>query len=159
MEVPLLMPRFLGKAFLSKACTNPRMQALRGRRDLLSMSTSSAWRQMEAMFSQATYLALIIQPISGRAGTSVLRRETAPLVAVFSLTHLEAARYSLAMKRGCSFRRTAVRRGSLSVKDSRNARSLMLKLRAPTVIICLPVPAGKVSGENSLIKVPHPHLL
>ena len=159
MEVPLPMLEFLDKALLLKDCTNPRMRALHGRRDLPSMWISNVWRQMEAMCSQVTYLRLITQRTLERAGTLVLHRGTARLVAAYSLTRLEAPRYSLAMKRGCSFRRTAVRRGFLSVKDSRNARSLMLKLRAPTVIICLPVRAGKVSGENSLIKVPHPHLL
>jgi hypothetical protein len=133
------------------------MLALPGRRDLPSMWISSVSRQMEALCSRVTYLLLITQQISGRAGTSVLPPGTARLVAASSLIRLEAARYSLATMRGCSFRRTVVQRGSLSMKDSRNARSLMLKHRAPTVIICLPVRPGRALGENFLVQPQHPH--
>ena len=138
MEVPLLMPEFLDKALLSKACTNPRMQALRGRRDVPSTWTSSGWQQMETMCSQVNYLALFTQRISVKAGLLVIPPGTARLAAASSLIRLEAARCSLATKWGCSLRRTAVRRGPQSMKDSRNARSLMSKLRAPITIICLP---------------------
>src|SRR4029453_18377660 len=124
MEVPLPMLEFLGKALLLKACTNPRMQGLHGRRDLPSMWISSVSRQMEAMYSQVTYLRLITQQISGRAGSSVLRPGTARLVAASSLIRFETARYSLATKRGCSFRRIAVLRGSRSMKDFRDVRYL-----------------------------------
>src|SRR5882724_3523648 len=148
MEVPLFMLEFLDKALLLKACTNPRMLALHGRRDSPSMWTSSVSQQMEAMCSQATYLALITQRISGKAGLLVIHPGTARLVAASSLIHLEAARYSPATRWGCSFRRTAVQRGSQSMKDFRNARALMSKLRAPIVIICLPVPRMKASGAN-----------
>jgi hypothetical protein len=138
MEVPLLMPEFLDKAFLLKACTNPPMQALRGRRDVLSMWTLSVWQQMETMFSQVSYLALGTHWISEKAGDLVIHPGTARLVAASSLIRYEAARYSLATRWGCSFRRTTVRHGSKSMKDFRNARSLMWKLRAPITIICLP---------------------
>ena len=138
MEVPLLMLRFLVKALLLKACTNPRMLALHGRNGLLSMWISSVSRQMEAMCSQVTCLALITHWISEKAGPSVTPQGTARLVAASSLTHLEAARYSRVTKWGCSSRRTAVLRGSQSMKDFRNARSLMSKLRALIVTICLP---------------------
>ena len=148
MEVPLLMPEFLDKALRSKACTNPRMQALRGRRDLPSMWTSSVWQQMEAMCSQVACLAPITQRILEKAGLLVIHPGTARLVAASSLIRLEAARYSLVTRWGCSFPRTAVQRGSQSMKDFRNARSLMSKLRAPTVIICLPVPRARVCGAN-----------
>src|SRR5438067_1191081 len=95
MEVPLLMPEFLDKALLSKACTNPRMQALRGRRDVPSTWTSSVWQQMEAMCSRVSYLALFTQRISEKAGPLVIHQGTAPLAAASSLIPLEGARYSL----------------------------------------------------------------
>ena len=148
MEVPLLMPEFLDKALLSKACTNPRMQALHGRTDLPSMWISSVSRQMEAMCSQVTYLALITQRISGKAGLLVIHPGTARLVAAFSLTRLEATRSSPAMQQECSYPPTAVQRGSLSMKDFRNAQYPRLKHRAPTVIICLRVRMERASGEN-----------
>src|SRR4026208_1537707 len=103
---------------------------------------------MEAMCSQATCLALITQSISGKAGLLVILPETARLVAASSLTHLEAARYLLVTRWGCSYQRTAVQRGSQSMKVFRNARSLMSKLRALIVAICLPVPRMKVSGVS-----------
>ena len=112
------------------------------------MWISSVSQQMEAMCSQVTCLALITQQISGKAGLLVIHLGTARLVAASSLTRLEAVRYSLATRWGCSFRRTAVQRGSQSMKDFRNARSLMLKLRALIVTICLPVPRMKVSGAS-----------
>jgi hypothetical protein len=112
------------------------------------MWTSSVWRQMEAMCSQVTYLALITQRISEKAGLLVIHPGTARLDAASSLIHLEAARYSLATRWACSIRRTGVRRGSLSMKDFRNARSLMSKLRAPTIIICLPALLVKVCGAS-----------
>src|SRR5215510_6378347 len=142
------MLHFLDKAFLLKACTNPRILALHGRRDSPSMWISNVWRQMETTCSPVTCLVHITQRISGKAGLLVIHPGTARLVAGSSLIHSEAARSSLAMKRGCSFRWIAVRRGSLSMKDSRNARSLMLKLRAPTIIIFLPVPRTKASGAS-----------
>jgi len=159
MEVPLAMLEFLDKALLLKACTNPPMLALHGRRDLPSMWISNVWRQMEAMCSQVTYLRLITQRISGRAGTSVLHPGTARLVAASSLIRLAAARYSLATKWGCSYRWIAVRRGSQSMKDFRDAQSLMLKRRAPIIFICLPVPGGRASGENFLAQPQHPRRL
>ena len=134
------------------------MQALRGRKDLPSMWTSSVWQQMEATCSQATCLALITQRISEKAGLLVIHPGTVRLVAASSLIRSEAARYSLATRWGCSFRRTAVQRGSQSMKDFRNARSLVLKHRAPITIICLPAPWVRASGENFLIQ-PHPHRL
>ena len=97
------MPEFLDKALLLKACTNPRMQALRGRKDLPSMWTSSVWQQMEAMCSQVTCLALITQRISEKAGLLVIHPGTARLVAASSLIRLEAARYSLAIQAGMFF--------------------------------------------------------
>src|SRR4051812_49125012 len=103
---------------------------------------------MEAMCSQATCLALITQRISEKAGLLVIHLETARLVAASSLTRLEAARYSLATRWGCFCQRIAVQRGSQSMKDFRNARSLMSKLRALIVTICLPVPRMKVSGAS-----------
>src|ERR1043166_4769246 len=133
MEVPLPTLGFLDKALLLKACTNPRMLALQGRKGLPSMWISSVSRLMEAMCSLATYLLLITQRISARAGHSVLRPGTARLVAASSLTRLETARYSLATKWGCSFRRIAARRGSQSMKDFQDARYLMLKRRAPII--------------------------
>jgi hypothetical protein len=142
------MPEFLDKALRSKACTNPRMQVLRGRRDLPSMWTSSVWQQMEAMCSQVAYLALITQRILEKAGLLVIHPGTARLVAASSLIRLEAARYSLAIQQECSFPPTAAQRGSQSMKDYRNARSLMSKLRAPIVIIWLPVLLVKASGAN-----------
>src|SRR2546430_9844171 len=154
MEVPLLMPEFLDKALLLKACTNPRMQALRGRKDRPSMWISSVLRQMEAMCSQVTYLVHITQRISGKAGLLVIHPGTARLVAASSLIRLEAAQYSLATKWGCSFQRTTVHRGSLSMKDSRNARYLTSKPHARIIIICLPVPQGKACGENFLVRRP-----
>ena len=105
MEVPLPMLEFSDKALLLKACTNPRMQALRGRRDLPSMWTSSVWQQMEAMCSQVAYLALITQRILEKAGLLVIHPGTARLVAASSLIRLEAARYSLAIQQECSFHR------------------------------------------------------
>jgi hypothetical protein len=159
MEVPLAMLEFSDKALLLKACTNPRMLALHGRRDLPSMWISNVWRQMEAMCSQVAYLRLITQRILGKAGTSVLHPGTALLVAASSLIHLEAARYSLAMKWGCSYRRIAVRRGSQSMKDFRGAQSLMLKRRAWIIFICLPVLGGRASGENFLARPQHPRRL
>jgi hypothetical protein len=98
MEVPLPMLEFLDKALLLKACTNPRMLVLPGRRDLPSMWISNVWRQMEAMCSQVTYLVHITQRILGKAGLLVIHPETARLVAASSLIRLEAARYSLATK-------------------------------------------------------------
>ena len=157
MEVSLPMLEFLDKALLLKDCTNPRMRALHGRRDLPSMWISNVWRQMEAMCSQVTYLRLITQPISGRTGIPVLHPGTARLVAASSLTRLEAAPYSLAMTRGCSFPPIAARLGSQSMKDFRNARFLTLKLRARILLICLPALLVKASGENSLVQVPRPH--
>ena len=148
MEVPLLMPEFLDKALQSKACTNPRMLALHGRRDSPSTWTSSVWQQMEAMCSQVTCLALITQRISEKAGLLVIHPGTARLVAASSLIRSEAARYSLAIRQECSFPPTAVQRGSQSMKDSRNARSLMSKHRAPMIIICLPALLVKASGAN-----------
>ena len=148
MEVPLLMLEFLDKALLLKACTNPRMQALRGRRDLPSMWTSSVWQQMEAMCSQVAYLALITQRISEKAGLLVIHPGTARLVAASSLIRLEGARYSLAIQQECSFPPTAVQRGFLSMKDFRNARSLVSKHRAPIIIICLPALLVKAFGAN-----------
>ena len=148
MEVSLLTPQFLAKALLLKACTNPRMQALPGRRDRPSMWTSSVWQQMETMCSQVICLALITHWISEKAGLLVIHPGTARLVAASSLIHLEAARYSLATKWACSIRRTAVRPGFLSMKDFRNARSLMSKLRAPIAIICLPALLVMASGAS-----------
>src|SRR5215211_6858402 len=148
MEVPLPMLHFLDKALLLKGCTNLPMQALRGRRDLPSMWTSTVWLQMEAMCSQVICSALIIQRISEKAGLLVIHPGTARLVAASSLIRLEGAQYSLVMRRGCSFRRTAVQRGSQSMKDFRNARAPMSKLRAPIVTICLPVRRMKASGAN-----------
>ena len=103
MEVPLPMLDFLDKALLLKAYTNPRMQALRGRRDLPSMWISSVWQQMEAMCSQVACLALITQRISEKAGLLVIHPGTARLVAASSLTRLEAARYSLVTQVGMFF--------------------------------------------------------
>lgn len=142
------MLRFLDKALLLKGYTNPRMQASLGRKDRPSMWISSVWLQMEAMCSQATCLALITQSISGKAGLLVILPETARLVAASSLTHLEAARYLLVTRWGCSYQRTAVQRGSQSMKVFRNARSLMSKLRALIVTIFLPVPRMKVFGAS-----------
>ena len=148
MEVPLAMLEFLDKALLLKACTNPRMLALHGRRDLPSMWISNVWRQMEAMCSQATYLRLITQRISGRAGTSVLHPGTARLVAASSLIHLEAARCSPATRWACFFPQTAVQHGSQSMTGSRNARPPMSKLRAPIAIICMPEFLVMASGAR-----------
>src|SRR3982751_6264770 len=103
---------------------------------------------METMCWQATCLALITQRISGKAGLLVIHPGTARLVVEFSLTHLEAARYSLVTRWGCSCRRTAVQRGCQSMKDFRNARSLMSKRLALIVTISLPAPRMKVSGAN-----------
>jgi hypothetical protein len=159
MEVPLPMLEFLDKALLLKACTNPRMLELHGRRDLASMWISNVWRQREAMSSQVTYLRLITQQISGRAGTSGLPPGTARLVAASSLIRLEAARYSLAIQQECSFPPTAVHPGSPLMKDFRNARHPLLKHRAQIIIIYLPVPSGRVSGENFLVRLRHPRRL
>src|SRR5438132_1568254 len=121
MEVPLLMPEFLDKALLSKACTNRRMRALRGSKDLPSMWISSVSRQMEAMCSQVGYLRLITRRISGRAGQAVLRPGTAQVVAASSPIRLEAVRYSLAMRRECSYPPMKVHPGHRSMKDFRCA--------------------------------------
>ena len=157
MEVPLPMLECLDKALLLKDCTNPRMRALHGRRDLPSMWISNVWRQMETMCSQVTCSALITQPISAKAGHLVIHPGTARLVAASSLIRSEAAQYSLATKWGCSFPRTAVHPGSLSMKVFRNARYLTLKHHAPIVVICLPVPRMRVSGESYLVQ-PQPQL-
>ena len=122
------------------------------------MWISIVWQQMEATCSQVIYLRLITQPISGRTGIPVLHPGTARLVAASSLTRLEAAPYSLAMTRGCSFPPIAARLGSQSMKDFRNARFLMLKLRARILFICLPALLVKASGENSLVQVPRDDL-
>ena len=148
MEVPLPMLHSLDKALLLRGYTNPRMQALRGRRDKLSTWTSSVWQRMETTCSQATCLALITQSISGKAGLLVILPGTARLVAASSLTHLEVARFLLVTRWGCSYQRAAVQRGSQSMKVFRNARSPMSKLRALIVTICLPVPRMKVFGES-----------
>jgi hypothetical protein len=108
------------------------------------------------MCLQVGYSELFIQRISAKAGTSVLHREAAPVDAVSPLIRLEAARYSLATQRGCSFRPIAVRPGFLSMKDFRNAPYPSLKLHAQIVIICLPGPPGRVSGESFLNRRPHP---
>src|SRR5262245_4489726 len=118
------MLHFLDKAFLLKACTNPRILALHGRRDSPSMWISNVWRQMETTCSPVTCLVHITQRISGKAGLLVIHPGTARLVAASSLIRSAAARYSLATKWGCSFRQTAAPRGSLSMKDSRNAPAL-----------------------------------
>jgi len=144
----LLMPQFLDKALRLKACTNPRMQGLHGRRDRPSMWTSSVSRQMAAMCSQVTYLALITLRISGRTGTSVRHLGTARLVAASLLIHLKAPRYSLATSWGCFCRRTAVLRGSRSMKAFRNARAPMSKLRAPIATICLPALLAMACGVS-----------
>ena len=158
MEVLSLMPEFLAKASPKQDCTNPRMAVLPGRPGRLpSKWILTGWQQMEAMSWKADCLTRFIQRILAKAGTLMRHRGNVLAVAASLLLPLEAARYSPATQLGCSFPPTAVRLGSLSMKDSRNARSLMLKLRAPTVFICLPLPAGKVSGENFLVKVPHPH--
>src|SRR5438270_1699101 len=157
MEVLSLMPEFLAKAFPKQDCTNPRMAVLRGRPGHLpSKWILTGWQQMEATSWKAGCLTRFIQRILGKAGTLTLHRGNVLAVAASLLLPLEATRYSPATQRGCSFPPTAVPLGSLSMKDSRNARSLTLKLHAPTVFICLPLPAGKVSGENFLVKVPHP---
>lgn len=135
------------------------MLELHGRRDLASMWISNVWRQREAMSSQVTYLRLITQQISGRAGPSVLHPATVRLAAASSLTRSEITRYSLATKRGCSFRWIAGRRGSQSMKDFRDVRYLMLKLRAPIIFTCFPVPAGRACGENFLVRLRHPRRL
>src|SRR6266576_1641708 len=108
---------------------------------------------MEAMFSQVTYLRLITQQISGRTGTSVLHPATVRLVAASSLTLSETTRYSLATKWGCSYRWIAGRRGSQSMKDFRFVQYLTLKLRAPIIFTCSPVPAGRAFGENFLVQL------
>src|SRR5438094_2629520 len=148
MEVPLLMPEFLDKALQSKACTNPRMQALRGRRGRPLTWTSSVSRQTETMCSRVTCLALITHWISEKAGLLVIRLAIAPSVAVSSPIQLEAARYSLAMQQECSFPPTVGRLGFLLIKDFRNVPSLMSSLRAPTIIICLPALSVKASGAS-----------
>ena len=149
MEVPLLMPQFLDKALRLKACTNPRMQALRGRRDRPSMWTSSVSRQMAAMCSQVTYLALITQRISGRTGTSVRHLGTARLVAASSRIRLEAARYSLAMQRECFFPPTVAQLGLLLIRGFHNVLILMSKLRVPTILTCSPAFLVKPFGASS----------
>ena len=160
MEVPSLMPEFMAKALPKQDCTNPRMAVLPGRPGHLpSKWILTGWQQMEAMSWKADCLTRFIQRILAKAGTLMRHRGNVLAVAASLLLPLEAARYSPATQPGCSFPPTAVRLGYLSTKGSRNARSLMLKLRAPTVFICLPIPAGKVSGENFLVKVPHPHQL
>src|SRR5437773_12509313 len=98
MEVLLLMPASLDKALLSKACTNPRMQALRGCRDLPSVWISSVSRRMEAMCSQVGYLRLITQRISARAGQAVLPLGTVQGAAASLPIRGEAVRYGLAMR-------------------------------------------------------------
>src|SRR5215831_4365261 len=103
------MPEFLDKALLLKACTNPRMQALRGRRDKLSTSTSSVSRQTETTYSQVSYLALFTRRISEKAGPLVIHRAIARSVAASSLIQLEAVRYSLAMQQECFFPPTVAR--------------------------------------------------
>src|ERR1041384_179710 len=108
MEVPWLMLHFLDKALRLKACTNPRMPASRGRRDRPSTWISNVWRQMEAMCSQVTCLALITRRTSGRAGLLVIHRGTARLVAASSLIRLEAAPYSPAMRQELGFLRPPV---------------------------------------------------
>src|SRR5689334_7429468 len=134
MEVPLRMPESLDKALLLRACTNLRMQASRGRRDKLSMWTSNVWQQMETTCLPGTYLAPITRWISEKAGPLVIHRAIARSVAVFLPIRLEAARYSLAMQRECSFPPTVEQIGLLLIKDFHNVPSLMLKLRAPIII-------------------------
>src|SRR5439155_1446379 len=85
-----LVLAFLDKALQSKACTNPRMQALRGRRGRPLTWTSSVSRQTETMCSQVTCLALITHWISEKAGLLVIRPAIAPSVAVSSPIQLEA---------------------------------------------------------------------
>src|SRR5690348_1612291 len=104
------------------------MQELRGHRDKLSTWTSSVWRQMETTCSQAICLALITQSISEKAGPLVIHPATARSVAAFSPTHLEAARYSLAMQQECFFPPTVARLGFLLIRDFHNVPSPMPKL-------------------------------
>jgi hypothetical protein len=148
MEARLHMPEFLDKALLLKACTNPRMPALRGRRGRLSMWTSSVWQQAEAMYSQVSYLAPFTQRISAKAGPLVIHPATARSVAASSLIRLEAARYSLAMQQECFFPPTVARLGLRLIKDFQNVPSLMSKLRAPTILTCSPAFLVKPSGAS-----------
>lgn len=144
----MLMLEFLDKALLLKACTNPRMQALRGRKDKLSMWTSSVWRQTETMCSQVSYLARFTRRISERAGPLVIPPATAHSAAASSLIRLEEARYSLAMQQECFFRLTMARRGLLLIKDFHNVPSPMSKLPAPIILICSPAFLVKPSGAS-----------
>ena len=148
MEVPLPMLHFLDRALLLKACTNPPTQALRGVRDKLSMWTLSVWRQMETTCSPVTCLAPITQSISAKAGPLVIHPATAGSVAVSSLTHLEAPRYSRAMQQECFFPPTVARLGLLLIRDFHNVLSLMSKLRAPTTLTCSPGSLVKPSGAS-----------
>ena len=149
MEVPLPMPEFLDKALPLRACTNPRMQALRGRRDKLSMWTSNVSRQMETTCSQVPFLALITQSISEKAGPSVIHPATARSVAASSRIRLEAARYSLAMQRECFFPPTVAQLGLPLIRDFRNVPYLMSKLRVPTILTCSPAFLVKPFGASS----------
>ena len=107
------------------------------------------------MCSNLRYLRLLTPRILERRSGSAVPQVSAPhLAAASPPIRLEAVRYSLAMGTGCSYPPMAVHPGSLSMKDFRSARNLLLKPRAPIIIICLPVPWERASGEKFLIHSP-----
>ena len=95
-----------------------------------------------------------ILQILGRDGQAALPPGTVQGAAASSPIRLEAVRYSLAMRRECSYPPIKAPPGSRSTKDFQHAQNSMLRPRAPMIVICLPAPLARASGENSLLHRP-----